>query len=365
MQWLHSKMFRLSAGALLFSLLIICWSQLTPYLYGIWSISRTVLKPFLLAALVAYFLHPAIAWFRGWGIPHTMAILTVYACLICFLVVLFMLTLPTLEFQLEELLRQFPNWNLRLQDFLQSFQNHGKKILPRVVWDGINNFNGHMQTSLTRWVEGMINRITDVVDKLFMVLIIPFLSFYMLKDARLIQRYFLRALPVDWRRTGLQILRDLDCVLGQYIRGQFLICMLVFIATYLGYVLIGLPYPLLLSALVGITNVIPYFGPFIGALPALIVSLLLAPQLLVPVCIVNLLIQVVEGNLLSPHIIGRTLDLHPLTVIFVLLLGGEIAGIMGLLLAIPFTAMSKVIVGHLIHHRARNRRVPTSPPFEA
>ncbi|WP_149453986.1 AI-2E family transporter [Pasteuria penetrans] len=124
----------------------------------------------------------------------------------------------------------------------------------------------------------------------------------------------LRALSVDWRRTGLQILRDLDCVLGQYIRGQFLICMLVFIATYLGYVLIGLPYPLLLSALVGITNVIPYFGPFIGALPALIVSLLLAPQLLVPVCIVNLLIQVVEGNLLSPHITGRTLDLHPLTV---------------------------------------------------
>ncbi|WP_149453985.1 AI-2E family transporter [Pasteuria penetrans] len=129
---LHSKMFRLSAGALLFSLLIICWSQLTPYLYGIWSISRTVLKSFLLAALVAYFLHPAIAWFCVWGIPHTMAILTVYACLICFLVVLFMLTLPTLEFQLKELLRQFPNWNLRLQDFLQSFQNHGKKSFP--VW---------------------------------------------------------------------------------------------------------------------------------------------------------------------------------------------------------------------------------------
>ena len=118
-------------------------------------------------------------------------------------------------------------------------------------------------------------------------------------------------------------------------RGQLLVCLVVGILAYVGYMLIGLPYALLLASIVGLMNVIPYLGPFIGAAPAVLVGLSESWKLALFVVAVNVVVQILESNVVSPQIVGRTLKLHPLVIILALLIGGQLGGILGLILAVP------------------------------
>src|SRR5690606_13877623 len=110
---------------------------------------------------------------------------------------------------------------------------------------------------------------------------------------------------------------------------------------------IDVPYALLLSILLGLTNIIPYFGPIIGAIPAVIIAYASSPSLAIYVVITIFAVQVIEGNLLSPYIMGKNIKIHPIAIIFVLLLGGELFGILGMILAVPVLAILKVIFKHL------------------
>lgn len=148
----------------------------------------------------------------------------------------------------------------------------------------------------------------------------------MLKDIQSIERTLLTLLPKKQRKPILRLLRDVDDALGNYIRGQFLVCVVVGVLAYIGYLIVGLPYALLMAALVAVFNVIPYLGPIFGLIPSLFVALTVSPKTAVGVVIVNLFVQMLEGNVISPQIVGRSLHMHPLFIILALLVGGEIGG---------------------------------------
>ncbi|MGZ4106239.1 MAG: AI-2E family transporter, partial [Tumebacillaceae bacterium] len=119
---------------------------------------------------------------------------------------------------------------------------------------------------------------------------------------------------------------------------------------YIGLLIIGMPYALLLSLIVALTNIIPYIGPFIGAAPAILLALTVSPMMALKVLIVNLIIQQLEGNFISPLLIGRSLKMHPMLIILAILLGGEMFGMVGLIVAIPVVAVGKVLLQHLVLH---------------
>jgi predicted PurR-regulated permease PerM len=185
------------------------------------------------------------------------------------------------------------------------------------------------------------------------VFIVPFLAFYMMKDFKLIEKAVITVLPHRHRRETIKLLRNIDDALGSYIRGQFLVCILVGVLAYIGYWIINLPYPLLMASIVALMNIIPYVGPFIGAAPALLLASTISWEMMFYVALVNFVIQLLEGNVISPQIVGRTLHIHPLFIIFSLLVGGQVAGIVGLILAVPFFAVMKVIVQHVFLHYVR------------
>jgi predicted PurR-regulated permease PerM len=172
----------------------------------------------------------------------------------------------------------------------------------------------------------------------------------MLKDTKLIERSILAFFPIRHHKNVLRLFRDIDTALGNYIRGQLLVCLVVGVLAYIGYRWIGLPYPLLLASSVAVFNVVPYLGPFLGAIPALLVALTISRKMVVSALIINLVIQMLEGNVISPQIVGRTLHLHPLLIIFALLVGGEVGGIWGMILAVPFFAVCKVVVEHVTRY---------------
>ena len=167
----------------------------------------------------------------------------------------------------------------------------------------------------------------------FAIMIIPFIAFYMLKDFTVIKRAVWYITPKNWRRKGTRFLRDIDESLGSYIRGQLLVCLIIGSLSSILFWIFHLKYPLLLGLIIGVTNVIPYFGPIIGAVPAVIIAATSSTKLVIITIVIVFGLQFLEGNILSPYIVGKSLHMHPLMIMLALTAGGEIGGIIGMIVS--------------------------------
>lgn len=328
-------------------------SELSPVIGKLFAVIRVVVFPFFIAMIISYVLNPVVSLLSSRMVPRTAAVILIYATFLVGSLVIFMNVTPLLGAQIREISENLPVWNERVQVWLHSLMD-GKSALPLSVQEGIDGSLDKVEAALSGIVETIFTKITGTISQFFIWLLIPFVIFYMLKDFQAIERSLVLFLPKQNRRKWLRLLRDIDEALGNYIRGQLLVCVAVGVLAYIGYMLIGLPYALLLASVVALMNIIPYLGPFIGAAPAILVGLSVSWQMALLVVIVNVCVQVVEGSVFSPQIVGRTLRLHPLVIILALILGGEIGGVLGLLLAVPAVAVIKVVLEHLIVYRFRS-----------
>jgi predicted PurR-regulated permease PerM len=175
---------------------------------------------------------------------------------------------------------------------------------------------------------------------------VPFILFYMLKEGEKAPQQILRLLPVMQQKNGRKILTDLDEALSSYIQGQIFVSFCLGTLLFIGYLLIGLDYSLLVAIVAMFTNVIPFLGPIIAMIPALMIAVLDSPMMVVKVLIVMVVVQQIEGHIISPQVMGRKLEIHPLTIISLLIAAGSMGGVLGLILAVPVYAVLKVIVHH-------------------
>jgi predicted PurR-regulated permease PerM len=158
----------------------------------------------------------------------------------------------------------------------------------------------------------------------------------------------LKSIPKGIRDQVINISRDIDNLLSRFIRGQLIIAMIVGVLSIIALVVLKVQFAFLIGTIAGVTNIIPYFGPIIGAIPAIIVALLDEPMKAIWVIIAFFIIQQTESAILSPKIVGESVGLHPVFVILVLLIGGELFGVIGLIFAIPIAASIKIILNHLV-----------------
>jgi predicted PurR-regulated permease PerM len=159
------------------------------------------------------------------------------------------------------------------------------------------------------------------------------------------------------------MLKETGETLSSYIQGQVIVALSVGTLAFVGYLIIDLPFALVMALIVAFTNIIPYVGPILGGAPAVIVALFDSPTKALLVVLIIVIAQQVEGNVLSPLILGKSLDTHPATIIIVLLAAGNLAGILGMVLAVPFYAVVKTIVLNVIKFlQARKRATITEEP---
>jgi predicted PurR-regulated permease PerM len=219
---------------------------------------------------------------------------------------------------------------LHLNDI--SYQDIAKKFSQSI---------GHITTSISNNLVNIIQSITSVV---IVMVTVPFILFYMLKDGEKLPKGILKLIPQEHFEQGRQILSDMDEALSGYIQGQMIVSLFDGVFIYIWYRIIGLDYPLILALCLLFTNVIPFIGPFIGTAPAVVVGFIHSPLMALYVIIGVLIVQQIEGNIVSPQVMGKKLDIHPITIIFILLVAGNLAGIVGMLLAIPTYAVAKVVI---------------------
>ncbi|MBO8163891.1 MAG: AI-2E family transporter [Brevibacillus sp.] len=318
-----------------------------PVLFRIAVWAGEVLLPFLIGLLIAYLLHPIVTALERRKVPRLVAVLLIYASFFLVLTIGLLNAIPLFTRQMVELSDDLPrlfNW---YHTWMMEWEYH-KYVLPDTIQNGVDRVILQSKERVSQGISDLADNAKETLSKLLAYAVIPFIAFYLLKDMQLIQRAMLQWIPRAYRRKTIVTLHDLNDVLGKYLHGQMVVALVVGGMAYVGYWLIDMPYPFILAAIVCLTNVIPYIGPLIGAAPAVIVALTISTKMVLLVLAVNVVIQIVEGNILSPNIVGRSLKLHPLLIIFALLAGETLGGIVGLIAAVPLLAVLKVLISRIV-----------------
>ena len=327
--------------------------------YPIGAFISTIFTPVLVAGFLYYIFTPFIELLEHrLNIKRPIGILIVMLLLIGIVIFSFLALIPNLVNQIGELLTNLPG-------VIRSLNNVYKQVIEQ-VWGArldiptqLSQLSGNIQSSITAFLNGLTGSIGSVLSAVaniaLLVVIIPLIFFYMLKDGHKFPEAVAQVLPQEYSADVLALLKEINKTIAKYISGQALVCLFVGTFTFIGYLLIGLPYAFLLGVTAAVTNIIPYLGPYIGLIPAAIIGLTVSPAKALLVCAVVLVVQQVESNIISPNVLGKTLDMHPLTILFLLLAVGKISGVLGMILAIPTYAVVKTIVQY-VHRYVKNRK---------
>lgn len=311
---------------------------------------RIILLPFGLGFTIAYILNPVVDLFEK-KMSRVYAILLVYVILLTLAIFFLLFVFPTLLRDVNRLIELIPQYAQTIQQTLLEIQiGYNRVALPeslRVVIDGILQqfVNGALAIS-----EGLILTLLNLFSQAFYFIIAPVLSFYFLFEFHSLGAYILKSVPARFRTEITEIGEEINLVFHKFLKGYLFIAVIVGVLTTVGMYLIGMDFPVLLGVVVGLTNFIPYFGAIISAFFAVLLALIKSKWLALYVLGLMFLIQQIEGSIISPKILGDCVGLHPLIIIFALLVSGQLWGILGLLIAVPLAAVLKIFWKHIYHH---------------
>ncbi|QAT40098.1 AI-2E family transporter [Clostridium sp. JN-9] len=209
-------------------------------------------------------------------------------------------------------------------------------VIMDKIYDKIDNL---MAEILNKLFDGALNIGQDLLS----AAVIPIISYYFMADSDIIFNKALIMFPIKSRRIIKNILQDIDKVLGKYIVGQLLLSVIIGVFTFIILFTLKVDFPVLLSILNAFFNIIPYFGPIFGAVPAVIMGFIKSTKAGIYTIIFLYLLQLIEGNIISPKVTGNSVSMHPLLVIILLLLGGQIGGFIGMIIAVPVGVIVKII----------------------
>jgi predicted PurR-regulated permease PerM len=313
-----------------------------------------IILPFAIGGFITYLLHPIVEKLHEKGLHRGLAIFFIYFIFFGGIGFSLYKGIPAIIDQLKDLSESAPVFAEQYRGWVDQLQSQTRAWpdgLQTRINDGIDAFEKKLDSLLSM----IVNISMNFLNSALIMMIIPFIAFYMLKDFPLIKRAVWYITPKGWRKKGTHFLKDVDDSLGSYIRGQLLVCVIIGSVSALLFWIFHLKYSLLLGMIVGVTNVIPYFGPIIGAVPAVIIAATTSVKLVVITLVIVFGLQFLEGNILSPLIVGKSIHMHPLVIMMALTAGGEIGGILGLILAVPVLVVLKVGIMHAKSHFAKGK----------
>ena len=225
--------------------------------------------------------------------------------------------------------------------------------LPSDVTAKINSTMKSISDSLTGILANSITYITSLISTIFLLIMVPFFLIYMLKDHEKFIPAIGKFFKGERKVFVVDLLKDLNYTLKSYIQGQVTVSFILGIILYIGYTLIGLPYTPLLVLFAGVANLIPFLGPWLSFAPAAILGIIDGPSTFIWVCVVTLIAQQLEGNVITPNVMGKSLSIHPLTIIVVILAAGDLGGFTLILIAVPLYAVLKTVARNVFKYRQR------------
>ena len=310
---------------------------------------RDFLGAFVLGAAIAFLIQPAVVRLHGLGIPRVLAIVITFVVIIVAVAGLVLLIVPLGTNEVGQLQRQIPGLAATAQDRINSLQGSPIQIF------GINidikgttdTISSHLREYLLGQAGNAVTIGLSALTVLLQIVLMFIVAFLLALDAAAFRRVLRRLVPNDYRTDFDQIWRKVRKMLYAYVRGQLIIAALIGILSGIACFALGLPDAVALGMIAGITALIPYLGPFIGAVPAILVGLATSPVKAVLVAILYFLISNVILNFVYPKIVGDAVRLSPILVIVALIAGFSWAGILGMFVAVPVAATLRILFDHI------------------
>ncbi len=305
-----------------------------------------VISPVFIGLLIAWLCDPIVKFLQSKKIPRFAGCIIVYLFLIGIIFMFLYLFLPTFVRQIGDFVGTIPDILADLKvfgnRFFDTFATDGidVKAIQTQVYTTIENFALGLTTNLPNTI---INITKSIISSSINFVLGLMIGFYMLFDFDKINSTVLSHMPLKWKDNYAELTTRINTSLRNYVQGVFLVMFLVFITQSIGLTLAGLEAPLLFAVFCAVTDIIPYFGPYIGAIPAVLVGFTISPSVGI-FCIISIVIvQLLENNFYQPLIMGHTMQLHPVIIIISLLIFQHFFGIIGMVVATPVVACLKVI----------------------
>ena len=362
----ENKWYRALFWTLTIFLVIWVGTQISFVFEPIQVILALVTVPLIVAGLFFYFLVGIVDFLekRLKG-KRTLAVAITLIGLVLIFTLVFSILGPVLGEQITSLVNAMPSIAKELQK--QAFAVRDtllqNEFFARFMAENDEMFR-NLTTNITSYLGDLFGNIASsfgqvvgfVTSAVITIVVIPFMLLYMLLDGKRLPDAIVKLLPSSYEKETRHILHDMHETVRSYVNAQLLVAFFVGITSLIGLWIVGVDYAILLALFMMVTNIIPYVGPFLGAAPAVVVAFIQDPIKVLWVIVVIIVVQQIESNVISPLIQGKSLKVHPLTIIIVLLVAGNLAGIIGMLIAVPFYAVAKTVVQNIVRiYKLRER----------
>jgi predicted PurR-regulated permease PerM len=320
---------------------------------GLLMLARGALFPFILSGALAYLLYPVVRalerlmpWRERWqGPSRIFSILVVYVAALAVLAGALAIVVPPALRQASDFVDDVPDLLARARTTVEGWNEEYTSRIPIDVREQIEEtleggssiLIAAARTVLTRTVSTVANTLTTVIG----LAVVPFMVFYLLKDREEVVGGFYSLMPPEAQRHTANVVAIVNRVVGAYVRAQLTLAVVAGVAVFLGLYLLGIRFAVLLAVIAGVSELIPVIGPLIGAIPGILVTLATSPEDLVWVILLYVGIQLVQNAFLAPRIQGQAVELHPVLIMVILVIASEVAGLWGVILAVPVAAVAR------------------------
>lgn len=350
--------FQVGIGILITLLIVKYFIEIHAIFNPIIIIFKTILVPLILGGVLYYISEPLQRVLEKRGMPRWGSLATVVLILVGVLTGFFMLIGSPIANQVNRLVTNSPTIALEIEQTI-NFVIDNRESLPPQIEEFIASVTSSIQDIAITSSKYLVNIVSGAVSVTFTLILVPFFFIFMLKDHEKFAPQIYDLFSGERRTWIKKTLGDMDKVLRSYVQGQVLVSFLLALMMFIGYLIIKLEYSLLLALFAFFMNMIPFIGPWVSLVPAVIVAIIQKPVLVFWVCVITLIAQQIESNLITPNVMGKSLDIHPLTVISLVLAAGNIAGFIGIIIAIPTYCVIKVIVQNIYHERKKIKETAT------
>ena len=340
---------------IIYILLIVILLGIAIYLYTeisyiftpINTIISSIITPIIVAYVFYYMLNPLVNFFSKKISRFSASLLAILVGIITVLIVIIGVV-PIIVEQTQNLITAMPRYVEVVKGYLEEYSDNAYvQVVVEYVNTNLNvsKISERLISIATSIAQGVVSSISSTASVLVTM---PFVLFFLLKDASKFNKFVISLLPKKLEKPVAETIDEIDDKVGSYIQGQMLVSLCIGVMLFIGYNVIGLHYGFSLATIAAFLSIVPYLGPVIAITPAMLVAASTSWVMVVKMLVVWGVVQFLEGNIISPNIMGRSMNMHPLTVIFVILIGVNISGVVGAILGIPVYSILKVLISKLL-----------------
>lgn len=313
------------------------------------SLLSEIISLIFYSIIISYVLNPIVNYMEKRGIKRNVGIIILFIFIILAFIFIALAIIPKLSRELDNLTRLIPTY---INDIYKVFDSFYLKYVDKMdkLPPAFNSVHSVFEENLNKvelYILKLLRKNTelaiDLIRNSFKLIIVPIISFYLLKDKEYFKKKLYMIAPSKYRLNAVKLCKEVDSSLIRFLKGQIITSILVGVLSIIGLLILNIKFAFLIGLTIAIFEIIPYLGPFIGITLAIVFGLTESLSKAVWGVVVLLIVQQLENNIIAPRIVGESVGLHPIVIIIVVIIGGGYFGLIGMILAIPVASVIKIL----------------------